>query len=298
MSEEEKLPSVGETDQPRVDPLETNSQYIALAPENYVRPDAKRAEISEDSRFQMINPNRAMSIMSEKMYSDLAQKFLFEGVKPQEQSYSGEHQRGHSWTQYRAGKTESGAEVSVKRGEETYYVVEQKPYYQDEVVEHRDGIEIKVQYGEPGKDARSLHWYLPGRGRGRGEKDVPEHIMIFDAQSDEPLTLTRWNSEMRGPDPRFDCALQEMGTLLSGRITWESPRSDEPPDSESEFALPKSPDQPQDGTGGGLGLETGQQLPSDEGAPQTAPGSSDDFEASVRNDISNLPETTEPHPNY
>lgn len=278
-----------------VDPLEANSQYINLAPENHINPNAKKAEVSEDSRFKMINPNRAMTIMAEKIYGTFAENYVFGNVPVEKQEYGGEHQRGYGYLQTRVGTTESGTKIHVTRGEFKHYSVEREPYYHEELYEHRDGVEISVSYGTPGEDARTLEWYIPTRGKGQEEKDVPEHITIFAAGANQPLTITRWDPEKRRLDSRFDAALQEMGTLLSERINWAEPNNDEPANPESEFALPKSPDQPPGGRTG-LDSETLQQQSTQEGVtlPSSA-GSPVDFEASVRRDIDSLPTTSGPN---
>ncbi len=218
---------------PTQEVLDANSQHINLAPENQpVDPDRSKAEVSEDSRFRMISPERARYLIAEKMLHTVPQQYLFERVEPVDQSYSGEHQRAHGWTQSRSGTTESGAVVHVRRGEFTSYSVEQEPYYHEDLAVHENGTEISVTYGEPGKDARMLVWFIPKTYDGahrvpieQGQKDTPEHITIYDATKHNSLTLTPWSSEIRGYDPRYKAALQEMGTLLGGRIAWNKPNS-------------------------------------------------------------------------
>jgi hypothetical protein len=268
--------------EPSADVLNANSQHINLAPENHIDPNATKAEVSTDERFRYMNPNRAQTLLGEKIYHTTIKEFLFKDVDPVDQSVRSEHQFQTGWSKDRSGKTESGTEVHVRIGESTSYVVEREPYYQQELYEHQDGTEISVTYEPAPGERRSVHYYMTGRGRGEGEKDVPEHITIFDSKANQPLVLTRWSNELRGPDPRFSLALQEMGTLLDQRIEWFPPNNGGDSNGPPSDLGPTPPDQgPMPAAG-----------PVVETSGQIDPG----FATEAQNGIAEIPVTQNPPP--
>jgi len=181
-----------------------------------------KAEVSSDSRFSFINPNRAKFVIGEKIFHPNTLATLFEGVEPLRQDHGGEHQRTTGWTMDRSATTESGAQIHIRNMDVRHSRIEERPLGRTTEriateVEHQNGVDISISYKTAEGKERLVGWFIPRRQFAdtrapKEDTDTPESIRILE-QGKEALDL-------KPGDPDYERAIQEMGTFVNERLTW------------------------------------------------------------------------------